>query len=134
MSGCLFFPPLIIFEIPFFAALLAELGYHVFATTKGVSSLRGQASQFQECDVVFNTKGGVNVGLIFHEGGTFDLVCDDKNLKEVEGFTSAELKNQLSQRYTHKKVSDELAKHGFTIVQEEVLGDNTVKIKVRRWN
>jgi len=29
---------------------------------------------------------------------------------------------------------DELAKHGFTVVEEEVLEDNIIKIRVRRWN
>ncbi|MBU1024330.1 DUF1257 domain-containing protein [bacterium] len=133
MSGCLFFPPLIVFEIPFFAVLLAELGYHVFASVSQVSRLKGQASRFQQCDVVFATKGGVEVGLVFQEGGAFNLVCDEAKLEQVEGLSPIELKNQLSQKYTHKKVYDELTKHGFSIVEEEVLEDNTVKIKVRRW-
>lgn len=134
MSGALFFPPLIVFEIPFFLALLGELGYQVYATATQVATLKGQSSQFQQCDVVFSTKGGVEVGLVFEEGGTFNLICDEAKLEQVEGLSPIELKSKLIQQYTNKKVSDELAKHGFSIVEEEVLEDNTIKIKVRRWN
>ncbi len=134
MSACFIFPPLIIFEIPFFALLLSELGYHVMSAVSHTSEISAQSKQFQDCNLVFSTKGGVDVGIICSEDGSYNLVCDEDELANVEGITKLELKSRLSQQYTHKKITDELAKHGFSIVQEEVLEDNTVKIRVRRWN
>lgn len=134
MSACFIFPPLIIFEIPFFMLLLSELGYHVMSSVSQTHELSTQSQQFKQCNLVFTTKGGVQVGVEASEDGNFNLVCNEDELANVEGISKLELKNQLTQKYTHKKVADELAKHGFTVVKEEVLEDNTIKIRVRRWN
>lgn len=134
MSACFIFPPLIIFELPLMMVLLSELGYHVVSTVSATGEMHSQATQFQNCNAVFTTKGGVDVGMICAEDGTFSLVCDEQQLANVEGISKLELQSQLSQKYSQKKVTEELAKHGFTIVEQETLEDNTVKIRVRRWN
>ena len=134
MSACFNFPPLIIFVLPLMMILLSELGYHVVSTISATGEMHTQATQFQNCNAVFSTKGGVDVGVICSEDGTLSLVCDEEHLANFEGITKLELQSQLSQQYTQKKITEELAKHGFTIVEQDVLEDNTVKIRVRRWN
>ena len=132
MSGCLFFPPLLIFELPFMAALLAELGYKMIT---GVSKAKGNYIVHQEaCDLAFRTKGGVEIGIQQKEDGSINVVCDEEELSTVEGVSKIELQQDLTQKYTRKKISTELEKHGFTIVEEEQLEDQTIKIRVRRWS
>jgi hypothetical protein len=134
MSACFFFPPLIIFEIPFFMVLLAELGYQVRSAVSVTGQLQAQAKQFQGCSLVFQTKGGVDVGMMQHEDGSISLECDEQQLERVEGISKLELKHSLTQKYTHKKINEELAKHGFSVVEEQTLDDQTIKIRVRRWS
>jgi hypothetical protein len=133
MSAGFFFPPLLVIEIPMFLALLGELGYHVVATASRVVSVKEQRQQYQNCDVVFQTKGGVEVGVRQTENG-IELVCDEVELERVEGVTKQEFQKYVTQKYTHKKITDELAKHGFTIVEEQVQDDQTIKLRVRRWD
>ena len=134
MSMVFFFPPLIVFELPLFFLLLGEMGYQVVAASSQAVKSTVDAHQFQECDVVFKTKGGVDIGVIQAEDGSIELVCDEVELENVEHVTKEELHRNLTQKYTHRKVADELARHGFSIVEETVQDDETIKIKVRRWN
>jgi len=62
MSASFIFPPLIVFEIPFFTMLLAELGYQVMSGVSQTHTLSTQSHQFKQCSLVFTTKGGVQVG------------------------------------------------------------------------
>jgi hypothetical protein len=133
MSACLFFPPLIVFEIPFFAGLLVQLGYSLVSGMSKTKNIGNTAVKAEACDLVFQTRGGVEVGIQQQEDGSIKLVCDEEELQKVEGVSKIEMHQELTKEYTHKKISEELAKQGFSIVEEERLADQTIKIRVRRW-
>lgn len=133
MSACLFFPPLIVIEIPFLALMLTQLGYSLVSGLSKTKNLSNTVVNSETCDLVFQTKGGVDVGIQQQEDGSIKLVCDEEELQKVEGVSKIEMHQELTQKYTHKKISDELAKQGFSIVEEEQLADQTIKIRVRRW-
>ena len=133
MSACFFFPPLIVFEIPLFAGLLVQLGYSLVSGLSKTKNIGNTVVNSETCDLVFQTKGGVDVGIQQQEDGSIKLICDEEQLQKVEGVDKIEMHQELVKEYTHKKISEELAKQGFSIVEEEHLADQTIKIRVRRW-
>jgi hypothetical protein len=133
MSACIFFPPLIVFELPFLALVLSQLGYGLVAGLSHTKNLSKTVVNSETCDMVFRTKGGVEVGIQQQLDGSINLVCDEEALQKVEGVSKTEMHQDITQKYTHKKITDELAKQGFSIVEEEHLADQTIKIRVRRW-
>lgn len=59
---------------------------------------------------------------------------------EGKGKTDAELEtlgreliNRVAQQYAYQKLNTELKKKGYTLVQEKVEEDNTIRLTVRRW-
>lgn len=60
---------------------------------------------------------------------------------EGKGKTKAELEslgknliNKVAQQYAYQKVTQELKKKGFTLVEEKTGEDNSIRITVRKWS
>ena len=52
-----------------------------------------------------------------------------QELREI----GSELSQKVVQMYVHGRVVDELKKKGFELAEEEVTGDRTIRLTVRRW-
>jgi hypothetical protein len=44
-----------------------------------------------------------------------------------------ELSRRVVQKYVYQKLMDEMQKRQFCVVEEEVNEDNSIRMKVRRW-
>ncbi|MFH1768433.1 MAG: DUF1257 domain-containing protein [Candidatus Omnitrophota bacterium] len=60
------------------------------------------------------------------------LDAENKNEEELKEIGQNTL-NKILQQYSHKKVISDLESKGFSVSDEEVLDDGTIKIQVRRW-
>lgn len=62
-------------------------------------------------------------------GGTYELVADWYGLPDLD---RQEFLGRIAQRYAYLVAKEQLESQDFTVVEEEVLSDNTIHITVRR--
>ncbi len=60
--------------------------------------------------------------------GDYEVVGMEKVLEEQKDFI-----NRLTQQYAYRKILKDAKAAGYTLVQEEVGEDNTIKLVVRKW-
>lgn len=68
------------------------------------------------------------VGFRLNEDGQYELVGDEDVLKKQGNFLE-----RLTQRYAYNKVVEEAKKAGFSLLKEEVMEDNSIKVVIRKW-
>ena len=63
------------------------------------------------------------------QGDTYEIVADWYGIEDIDrqGFLK-----QITQRYAYRVAKEQLEQQDFTVVEEEVQGDNTIHITVRR--
>ena len=74
-----------------------------------------------------------DIGLQLTEEGTYKLVADWWGIEEETNETQQVLTQKIVQRYAYHKVKNEVAKQGFTMDEEAVEADGTIKIGVSKW-
>lgn len=68
------------------------------------------------------------VGFRINDLGQYELVGDEDVLKKQGNFVE-----KLTQRYAYNKVIKEAQKAGFSLIKEEVMEDNSIKVVIRKW-
>jgi hypothetical protein len=63
------------------------------------------------------------------QGDTYELVADWYGIKDVDQNTFL---GRITQRYAYRVAREQLEQQDFTVVEEEVQADNTIRITVRR--
>ncbi len=63
------------------------------------------------------------------QGNTYELVADWWGIKDIK---QEEFLKSLTQRYAYHVAKDQLEAQDFTVVEEEVQADKTIRITVRR--
>ena len=63
------------------------------------------------------------------QGDRYELVADWYGIKDVD---QNQLLNRITQRYAYRVAKEQLEQQEFTVVEEEVQADNTIRITVRR--
>ncbi|MGC9317531.1 MAG: DUF1257 domain-containing protein [Armatimonadota bacterium] len=95
----------------------------------------GLTTQFQGTDVIVRTGTGDVIGLKRDSEGIYQVVAkwrpDDAQRLEVDTSGVAE---KWRQRYAYLKVKKEAEALGYQVVEEEVLADESVRVRVRRWD
>lgn len=77
--------------------------------------------------------GKYDVGVVMNADGTFDMVADWWGVEVTKGLTQEEFAQQVNQRYQYNNVRQACEAKGYTLEEEEVEEDGTVKLYVRRW-
>ena len=91
----------------------------------------GQLGRDQRISV---TRGGVTVTFIRDARGHAKLcVTGTGKTDEALRAFGEELSQRVVQRYVYQRVMDELRAHQFTVVEEDVEADQSIRLKVRHW-
>ena len=91
----------------------------------------GQLGRDQRLSV---TRGGVTVTFSRDaRGGAQICVTGTGQTDEALRAFGEELSQRVVQQYVYQRVMDELRAHQFTVVEEEVEADKSIRMKVRRW-
>ncbi|MEA3404070.1 MAG: DUF1257 domain-containing protein [Armatimonadota bacterium] len=95
----------------------------------------GLTAQFQGTDVIVRTGTGDVIGLKRDSEGIYQVVAkwcpDDAQRLQVD---TSEVAEKWRQRYAYLKVKKEAEALGYQVVEEEVLADDSVRVRVRRWD
>ena len=74
-----------------------------------------------------------DIGLQLSEEGTYKLVADWWGIEEETNQEAAKVQQRIIQCYAKHKVKAEVAKQGFTLDEEQVEADGTIKLAVSKW-
>ncbi|UUO13142.1 DUF1257 domain-containing protein [Dolichospermum heterosporum] len=104
--------------------VLKELGYQVEQNTQ----VRGYMGDKTNAEYVIKQSNGYDLG--FRKNGeSYELVADFWGAK----INQQEFINNISQKYAHKTLMETIQTEGFSVEEEEVLADGTVRVLVGRW-
>ena len=158
MGAVCILTPVVIAAWPAFSAVVAaaatSLGYSVVA--EGIErvneEVRGKTASTEQriqleianSQLVTNQLGRDQRISVARNGVTVTFSCDARGHAEVcvtgTGQTEEalrafgeELSQRVVQRYVYQRVMDELRAHQFTVVEDEVEADHSIRLKVRRW-
>ena len=158
MSAVCILTPVVVAAWPVFSAVVAaaatSLGYSVVAegmdrinqALKGTEiSKRSQvALEIANSELVTEqlgrdqrisvTRGGVTVTFSRDARGRAQIcVAGTGHTEDALRAFGEELSKRVVQQYVYQRVMDELRAHQFTVVEEEVEADQSIRLKVRRW-
>ena len=104
--------------------VLQELGYQVEQNTQ----VRGYMGDKTNAEYVIKQSNGYDLG--FRKNGEgYELVADFWGAK----INQQEFINNISHKYAHKTLMETIQTEGFSVEEEEVLADGTVRVLVGRW-
>lgn len=104
--------------------VLQELGYQVEVNT----NTRGYQGKTTKAEYVIRQSNGYDLGFR-RQGENYELVADFWGAK----VNQQEFINGISQKYAHRTLMSSIQSEGFSVEEEEVLEDGTVRVVVGRW-
>lgn len=114
---------------------IEELGYkYTEPKDKAKVYIRGWNGNQEEADLKIDTKSSYDIGVKVKDGGMCEVFADWWGVESHAGFTEEEFMQKLRQRYAYNKVTSEVKKQGFTLVEDKVEEDKTIKLVVRKWS
>jgi hypothetical protein len=109
---------------------LDELDYaYDEATQQQLVKVRGWRGTTQEADLSIHLKG-YDIGVQQNADGTYRLVADWWAIEEETNQKAEQLQQVLIKTYAKHKVKREVAAQGFTLEEEQVDADGTVRLVV----
>ena len=115
-------------------AALAELGMEFEeAGENQLVKVRGWKGSTLTAEARIKASKSYDIGLQMTEEGTYKLVADWWGIEEETGQTAEKLQQVVVQCYAKHKVKAEVAKQGFTLDEEVVEADGTIRIGVSKW-
>ena len=108
---------------------LQDLNYRI-APTNEVAGWQGAT---RKADLVVKTRGPYDVGFTKNGDNSFDIIADWWGLKTSIGLDRQQFVNQINQRYAYNKVVSEVKARGFSVTEEQVQPDQSIRVVVRRW-
>jgi hypothetical protein len=104
--------------------ILQELGYQVEKNTQ----VRGYMGNKTNAEYVIKQANGYDLG--FRKNGEiYELVADFWGAE----INQQEFINKISQTYAHRTLMETIQTEGFSVEEEEVLEDGTVRVVVGKW-
>ena len=94
--------------------------------------IRGWRGQSEEAVIGIKTSK-YDVGVVVNADGSYTLVADWWGVETTTGVSEGEFVAKLNQRYQYHNVMEACEAKGYTLEEEEVEEDGTVKLYVRRW-
>ena len=115
-------------------AALAELNMEFEeATENSLVKVRGWKGSTLTAEAKIKASKSYDIGLQLTEEGTYKLIADWWGIEEETNESAEKLQQKVIQCYAKHKVKAEVAKQGFTIDDEIVEADGTIKIGVSKW-
>ena len=115
-------------------AALEELGLAFEeATADQLVKVRGWKGSTLTAEAKIKASKSYDIGLQLSEEGTYKLVADWWGIEEETNEEAAKIQQRLLQCYAKHKVKAEVAKQGFTLDEEQVEADGTIRLSVSRW-
>ena len=115
-------------------AAMAELGLEFEeATGDTLVKVRGWKGSTLTAEARIKASKSYDIGLQLTEEGTYQLVADWWGIEEETQEAAEKIQQRVIQCYAKHKVKAEVAKQGFTLDEEQVEADGTIKLAVSKW-
>ena len=115
-------------------AALVELGMEFEeAGENQLVKVRGWKGSTLTAEAKIKASKSYDIGLQLTEAGNYQLIADWWGIEEETQQEAAAIQQKVIQCYAKHKVKAEVAKQGFTIDEEVVEADGTIKIGVSKW-
>jgi hypothetical protein len=113
---------------------LAELNMEFEeATENQLVKVRGWKGSTLTAEAKIKASKSYDIGLQLTEDGTYKLIADWWGIEEETNQTQEQIMQKVTVCYAKHKVKAEVAKQGFTLDEEVVEADGTVRIGVSKW-
>ena len=115
-------------------AALEELGLQFEeASEDQLVRVRGWKGSTLTAEAKIQASKSYDIGLQLTEEGTYKLVADWWGIEEETNEEAAKIQQRIVQCYAKHMVKAEVAKQGFTLDEEQVEADGTIRLSVSRW-
>ena len=115
-------------------AALQEMGMELEEATQGqLVKVRGWKGSTLTAEARIQASQSYDIGLQLTGDGTYRLVADWWGIEEETNQEAQKLQQKITQCYAKHKVKAEVARQGFTLDQEQVEADGTIKLSVSKW-
>lgn len=110
---------------------LDQLGWKYKASEQGVE-VRGWRGQTTKAEIAIDM-GKYDVGVVKQADGTYALEADWWGVETTRGVKEEEVVKELNAKYAYQRVVAAVEEQGYTIDQNAVQADGTVKLTVSKW-
>ena len=114
--------------------VLKELGYaYTEAEVNQHVKVRGYQGQKTDAEMVIHASKTYDVGVRVTEKGVV-FVADWWGVETTRGVSEEVFIKQIVQRYSYHTVMEAVQAKGYTVAEEEVEEDQTIKLKIKGWS
>jgi hypothetical protein len=110
---------------------LDQLGWKYKHAEAGVE-VRGWRGQTTKAEIAIDM-GKYDVGVVKQVDGTYALEADWWGVETTRGVKEEEVVKELNAKYAYQRVVAAVEEQGYTIDQNAVQADGTVKLTVSKW-
>ena len=110
---------------------LDQLGWKYKHAEAGVE-VRGWRGQMSKAEIAIDM-GKYDVGVVKQEDGTYALEADWWGVETTRGLKEEEVAKEINAKYAYQRVVAAVEEQGYTIDQNAVQADGTVKLTVSKW-
>lgn len=110
---------------------LDQLGWKYKYNEQGVE-VRGWRGQTTKAEIAIDM-GKYDVGVVKQADGTYALEADWWGVETTKGLKEEEVVKEINAKYAYQRVVAAVEEQGYTIDQNAVQADGTVKLTVSKW-
>ena len=110
---------------------LEQLGWKYRADAAGVE-VRGWRGQTSRAEIAIDM-GKYDVGVVKQDDGTYALEADWWGVETTRGLKEEEVVKELNAKYAYQRVVAAVEEQGYTIDENAVQADGSVKLTVSKW-
>jgi hypothetical protein len=110
---------------------LEQLGWKYKYDEQGVV-VRGYKGQTIKAEMSIDM-GKYDIGVVKTESGNYELVADWWGIETTRGIKEEEAVKEINAKYAYQRVVAAVEAEGYTIDQNSVAADGTVKLNVSKW-
>ena len=110
---------------------LDQLGWKWTHDEAGVT-VRGWRGATMKAEMSIDM-GKYDVAVVKAENGSYELVADWWGIETTRGITEQEVAKEINAKYAYQKVVAAVEEAGYTIDENSVQKDGTVKLNVSKW-
>ena len=110
---------------------LDQLGWKYKYSEQGVE-VRGWRGQTTKAEMAIDM-GKYDVGVVKQADGTYSLEADWWGVETTRGLKEEEVVKELNAKYAYQRVVAAVEEQGYTIDQNAVQKDGSVKLTVSKW-
>ena len=110
---------------------LGQLGWKFKRDAAGVT-VRGWKGATMQAEMSIDM-GKYDVAVVKAENGSYELVADWWGIETTRGITEAEVAKEINAKYAYQRVVAAVEDAGYSIDENAVQKDGTVKLSVSKW-